>query len=198
MLAYDRAAHRPGRPTSRLEADEVEVEPVIELAPMLAAVNAARCDAAESAHSTHPTRPGPPVWRPCAGMAPTGTQSARDDVLRTLVLRDCACDGDGHRTAARGARRGSCKVARSSRQGRSALLVGQERRRARGGASGGRMSALLGRPRARLQVARFGGADKGLKQARKISNPSSIPAPGTPSTPSTPSIVTFLNDDHTI
>ena len=41
MLAYDRAAHLPGRPTSRIEADEVEVEPIVELAPMLAAVNAA-------------------------------------------------------------------------------------------------------------------------------------------------------------
>ena len=61
MLAYDRAAHLPGRPMSRLEADEVEVEPIVELAPMLAAVNAARCDAAESATTTPPDAPGPPV-----------------------------------------------------------------------------------------------------------------------------------------
>ena len=59
MLAYDRAAHLPDRPMSRLEADEVEVEPIVELAPMLAAVNAARCDAAESATTTPPDAPGP-------------------------------------------------------------------------------------------------------------------------------------------
>ena len=51
-------------------------------------------------HTTpRPRHARPPVWRACASMAPTGTQTARDDVLRTLVLRECACDGDGHRTA---------------------------------------------------------------------------------------------------
>ena len=42
MLAYDRAAHLPGRPTSRLEADEVEVEPVVELAPKRCALRRSR------------------------------------------------------------------------------------------------------------------------------------------------------------
>ena len=53
-------------------------------------------------HTTpRPRHARPPVWRACASMAPTGTQIARDDVLRSLVLRECARDGDGrrHRTA---------------------------------------------------------------------------------------------------
>ena len=62
MLAYDRAAHLPGRHMSLLEADEVEVEPIVELAPMLAAVNAARRSREPQPH--HPTRPGRSLARP--------------------------------------------------------------------------------------------------------------------------------------
>ena len=58
MLAYDRAAHLLGRPTSHLEADAVEVEPIVELAPMLAAVNAAPETQQRAPQPHHPTRPG--------------------------------------------------------------------------------------------------------------------------------------------
>ena len=64
MLAYDRAAHLPGRPTSRIEADEVEVEPIVELAPMLAAVNAAPETQQRAPQPHHPTRPGRSLARP--------------------------------------------------------------------------------------------------------------------------------------
>ena len=87
MLAYDRAAHLPGRPTSRLEADEVEVEPIVELAPMLAAVNAARCDAAESATTTPPDAPGPQPRTSCAAVAPRGAVSAQHAAPQVGVAR---------------------------------------------------------------------------------------------------------------
>ena len=80
-------------------------------------------------HTTpRPRHARPPVWRACASMAPTGTQTARDDVLRTLVLRECACDGDGHRTA----RISDADVAEDSVRRRVTVTRGRvARRRAR-------------------------------------------------------------------
>ena len=91
MLAYDRAAHLPGRHTSRLEADEVEVEPIGELAPMLAAVNAAP-ETQQRAPTAH-------------------TRRARD--AASHVLRCCRAERRGVRAACRAAgRRGTRAHAR--------------------------------------------------------------------------------------
>ena len=100
MLAYDRAAHLPGRHMSLLEADEVEVEPIVELAPMLAAVNAAPETQQRAPQPHHPTRPGRPsddlarVWRLQAHKPHAMTCCARScyatvPVTVTAIERHC-------------------------------------------------------------------------------------------------------------
>ena len=120
-------------------------------------------------HTTpRPRHARPPVWRACASMAPTGTQTARDDVLRTLVLRECACDGDGHRTA----RISDADVAEDSVRRRVTVTrgrVARRRARARHGARDSAPVPTYAHRSTRSPHSSSGPAEKGVPRRPKTS-----------------------------
>ena len=66
---HDHAPHLPGRRTTYLKYQHVEVVPQLELAPLLAAANVA---AVAPPPSPHPAHPGQSPRTPCTLVAPRG------------------------------------------------------------------------------------------------------------------------------
>ena len=143
-------------------------------APLPARCERARCvrrcrsDRRHNHTTPRPRHARPPVWRACASMAPTGTQTARDDVLRTLVLRECACDGDGHRTA----RISDADVAEDSVRRRVTVTrgrVARRRARARHGARDSAPVPTYAHRSTRSPHSSSGPAEKGVLRRPKTS-----------------------------
>ena len=76
----DRAQTRSARPTTHLERAELEVEPIIELAPLLAADNVVPV-AHRDPPTTHPTPARHRTRTARAAAAPKGAHSAHDAAL---------------------------------------------------------------------------------------------------------------------
>ena len=86
---HDHAPHLPGRRTTYLKYQHVEVVPQLELAPLLAAANVAPV---ATPPSPHPAHPGRIPRTPCPLVAPRGAHSAPHRAPQTAGVHARACD----------------------------------------------------------------------------------------------------------